>query len=134
MLLKELIAEYVMLHGISYRTFAKKCGISNAYLSMINSGYNPSTGKPPVVSYQKLSMIAAGMGMSVHQLIQKVDDMPIDISEEPPMTDILYISKPSGDMQADEIRRFLHETIDSLSDEDLMFMKDFSMRLVRKEG
>ena len=53
---------------------------------------------------------------------------------EPPMTDILYISKPSGDMQADEIRRFLHETIDSLSDEDLMFMKDFSMRLVRKEG
>jgi hypothetical protein len=50
------------------------------------------------------------------------------------MTDILYISKPSGDMQADEIRRFLHETIDSLSDEDLMFMKDFSMRLVRKEG
>lgn len=53
---------------------------------------------------------------------------------ELPMTDILYISKPSGDMQADEIRRILHETIDSLSDEDLMFMKDFSMRLVRKEG
>ena len=58
----------------------------------------------------------------------------IQDKNETSATDILYISKPSGDMKADEIRRFLHETIDSLSDEDLMFMKDFSMRLVRKDG
>lgn len=79
LLLKDLIAEYVANNGISYRTFAKQAGVSSAYLSMINSGVNPSTGRPPVVSYQKLSKIAEGMGMTVHQLIQSVDDMDIDI-------------------------------------------------------
>lgn len=127
-LLKDLIAEYVTKHGISYRAFAKQIGVSCAYLSMINSGNNPSTGKPPVVSYQKLAKIASGMGMTTQQLINMVDDMPIDISE-PPATDVLYISKPSGDMKADEVRKFLHETIDSLSDSDLEFFKDFTLRM-----
>lgn len=48
-------------------------------------------------------------------------------------TEILYVSKPSGDMKADEVRKFLHELIDELKDEDLLFMKDFSLRMVRKE-
>ena len=48
-------------------------------------------------------------------------------------TEILYISKPSGDMKADEVRKFLHELIDELKDEDLLFMKDFSLRMVRNE-
>ena len=82
MLLKDLIAEYIANNGISYRTFAKQAGISSAYLSMINSGVNPSTGRPPVVSFQKLSKIAEGMGMSVHQLIHSVDDMEVDIGSE----------------------------------------------------
>ena len=43
--------------------------------------------------------------------------------------DVLYISKPSGDMKADEVRKFLHETIDSLSDSDLEFFKDFTLRM-----
>ena len=80
MFLKDLISEYVEGNHISYRTFAKQCGLSPAYLSMIITGNNPSTGKPPVVSYQKLLKIAAGMGMSIHQLMQDVEDMPVDIS------------------------------------------------------
>jgi hypothetical protein len=51
---------------------------------MITTGNNPSTGKPPVVSYQKLLKIAAGMDMSIHQLMQEVDDMPVDISAGEP--------------------------------------------------
>ena len=82
MLLKDLIAEYVANNSISYRAFAKQTGVSSAYLSMINAGVNPSTGRPPVVSFQKLSKIAEGMGMSVHQLIQLVDDMEVDIGPE----------------------------------------------------
>lgn len=84
MLLKELIGQYVEDNRISYRAFAKKCGLSPAYLSMITTGNNPSTGKPPVVSYQKLLKIAAGMDMSIHQLMQEVDDMPVDISTGEP--------------------------------------------------
>lgn len=54
-------------------------------------------------------------------------------SREFDTTEILYISKPSGDMKSDEIRKYLHEVIDSLSDDDLLFMKDFSLRMVRNE-
>lgn len=133
MLLKDLISDYIKNNGISYRTFAKRCGVSSAYLSMINSGNNPSTGKPPIVSMQKLAKIANGMGMSVHQLISIVDDMPIDIGAKQESSEILYISRPSGDLKADELRKYLHEVIDQLKDEDLMFMKDLSLRMVRKE-
>lgn len=93
MLLKELIAGYVEEKQISYRAFAKQCGVSPAYLSMITTGNNPSTGKPPVVSYQKLSKIASGMGITIHQLMQEVDDMPIDIGTnevESPQEDELW--------------------------------------------
>lgn len=41
----------------------------------------------------------------------------------------LYVSRCSGDMKADEVRKFLHETIDNLSDSDLEFFKDFTLRM-----
>ena len=82
MLLKDLISEYVKLHGLSYRAFAKQCGLSPAYLSMIMAGNNPSTGKPPIVSMPKLYKIAMGMGITLHQLAQTVDDMPVMIDDE----------------------------------------------------
>jgi len=135
MLLKDLIADYVAKHGISYRAFAKQCGVSSAYLSMINSRNNPSTGKPPVVSIQKLAKIAAGMGMSVHSLIQLVDDMPVDISgdsNKSEASDVLIVNKPSGEMETEEIRKFLHDVIDQLGDDDLRLMKDLSIRITRK--
>ena len=90
MTLKDLIAEYIKENNLSYRSFASACGISSAYLSMIKTGNNPSTGEPPVVSLQMLSKIASGMGKSVHQLIQIVDDMPVDISENPQDSDIPF--------------------------------------------
>ena len=82
MLLKDLISEYVKLHDLSYRAFAKQCGLSPAYLSMIMAGNNPSTGKPPIVSMPKLYKIATGMGITLHQLAQTVDDMPVTIDDE----------------------------------------------------
>ena len=44
----------------------------------------------------------------------------------------LTVSKPSENMEAAEVRAFLHNLIDELSDDDLFFMKEFSMRIVRK--
>lgn len=129
MLLKDLISDYIKNNGISYRTFAKQCGISNAYLSMINSGNNPSTGKPPIVSFQKLAKIADGMGMSVHQLISIVDDMHVDISAEPEGSEALYISRPNNNSSADEIRKLLHDAIDQLSDDDMLRFRDFTLRM-----
>ena len=44
-------------------------------------------------------------------------------------SEILYLSRPSGDIKADKVRKFLHETIDQLSDTDLEFFKDITLRL-----
>ena len=82
MLLKDVIAKYRSAHNLSQRAFAAKCGVTNGYMSMIENGKNPSTGKPIVPSFSKLKQIANGMDISVHQLIQISDDMEIDISGE----------------------------------------------------
>lgn len=131
MLLKDLIADYLSLKKMSYRTFATKCGISPAYLSMIKNDLNPSTGKPPVVKIEMLYKIAKGLDMTTHELFDIVDDMPVDIGApaQPQYEDVLYVSRPSSDMKANEIRRYLHETIDQLNDKDLEFFKDFTLRI-----
>ena len=95
MLLKDLIAEHLKENRLSYRSFAKMCGISSAYLSMIKNDLNPSTGKPPVVTFETLSKIAKGMGMTTHQLFEVVDDMPVDIGEPPKRKADLAKKNPS---------------------------------------
>ena len=82
MLLREIISEYRKSHNLSQRAFAAKCNVTNGYMSMIEKGENPSTGKPLIPSFAKLKQLANGMDMTVNQLIQIADDMEIDISGE----------------------------------------------------
>ena len=49
-----------------------------------------------------------------------------------PAAEVFYISHPSGDASADEIRKYLHEVIDQLPDEDLALLKDMTIRLNSK--
>lgn len=84
MLLKEIITQYRAANGLSQRAFAAKCNVTNGYISMLENGKNPTTGKPVVPSLTKLSNIAEGMGITLHQLLQSVDDMEIDISNNEP--------------------------------------------------
>lgn len=103
MLLRELIADYLAQNNLSYRAFAKKCDVSNSYLSMIKNDVNPSTGKPPLVTIVMLNKIAKGMDITLHQLCGIVDDMPVDIGEEPKSKIDLSKDEPSD--RAMEIAR-----------------------------
>lgn len=88
MLLREFIQKYRMDHNnMSQRAFASKCGLSNAYISMIEKGINPSTGEEPVLSLSSIRKLASGMDMSGHDLIKSVDDIRIDISGEESIDD-----------------------------------------------
>lgn len=71
-----------------------------------------------------LSLIKIGMD----SLEEENTTLPI-VPTTHELSEALYVSKPSGDMKADEIRKFLHETIDQLSDDDLIFFKDFTLRM-----
>lgn len=129
MLIGEIIANYRREHGLSQRQFAEKCGgITNGYISMLENNRNPSTGQPITPSFDKLLRIANGMDMSLRDLIDLADDMPVDISGEEEslpqstQTDIIYISHGSGDDSIDDLRRQLHDFIDSLADDELRAM------------
>ena len=71
-----------------------------------------------------LSLIKMGMD----SLEEEAADISVVTSSFEP-SEALYVSKPTGDMKADEIRKFIHETIDRLSDDDLVFFKDFTLRM-----
>lgn len=100
--------------GLTQSALAEKLGINGVTLS----GYE--TGKHDPKS-DTLVRIAQICGVSVDYLLGREE-----LKEH---VDMLYISKPSGDMKADEVRKYLHETIDGLSDSDLEFFKDFTLRM-----
>ena len=80
MTIGEIIRVYRKEHGLSQRQFANLCGdVSNGYISMIERGKNPVNGKPIILSVEKVALFARAMGMSINQLVEMADDMPIDI-------------------------------------------------------
>lgn len=79
MTLKDLIIEYRNDHGLSQRKFATACGLSNGYISMLEKEMNPNTKLPVTPTLPKLKQLASGMGMSLTDLLVKVDDMPVEL-------------------------------------------------------
>lgn len=78
--LGELIRNYRTEHDLSQRQFAERCDLSNGYISILEKGANPNTGKPVMPTIPQLKKLASGMRMSVMEMIELVDDMPIDLS------------------------------------------------------
>ena len=77
--MKDLIIEYRNDHGLSQRQFATACGLSNGYISMLEKEMNPNTKLPVTPTLPKLKQLASGMGMSLTDLLVKVDDMPVEL-------------------------------------------------------
>lgn len=89
MKLGDLIRSYRDTHGLSQRQFANQCDLSNGYISILEKGLNPSTGKPVTPTLPQMKKLADGMAITLSELFEKVDDMPIDIGSNiismPPM-------------------------------------------------
>lgn len=68
MKLSEIIKQYRKINNISAREFAKRCEISNAYISLIE---NEETKSPTL---EMLNKLANGMFISLNELIQYIDD------------------------------------------------------------
>ncbi len=106
MTLGEIIENYLTDKDLSQRQFAKLCGVSNGYISMLINNLNPATGKPLVPSLRLVMSIAHGMNMSLEDLISKIDDIKFDIpvdrdaiSYRPtfPNSNIVSITKHTGE-------------------------------------
>lgn len=78
MKLSTIVTDYRKRMQISQREFARRCGLSNSYISFIENEHNPRTGKPIVPTLEQYQKIAACMDMTVHQLFEMLDeDSPV---------------------------------------------------------
>lgn len=80
MKLGDLIRDYREQHDLSQRQFAVICGLSNGYISMLERGENPKTHKPVTPTLPQLKKLADGMGTTIMDVLDTVEDMPIDLT------------------------------------------------------
>lgn len=78
MTLGDLILKYRTENDISQREFATRCGVSNAYISMLEKNQNTKTGKPMVPSLKQFMAISHAMHLSMDEVLELVDDETID--------------------------------------------------------
>lgn len=80
MTLGDLIRAYRESHDLSQRQFAVQCDLSNGYISILEKGINPNTGKPVIPTLPQLKKLADGMGLTLTELFEQSDDMPVALS------------------------------------------------------
>ena len=92
MKLGKFISNYLEQHDLTQRQFATKCDLSNGMISMLISEKNPKTGEPIKPSITTLKKISNGMGITLNELLENIDDMETLILIEN-TTNVLPISK-----------------------------------------
>lgn len=73
MTIGEMVFQYRKEHNLSQRQFALKCGLSNAYINMLEKNTNPCTGNPISISVETAGAIASAMGLNTSDLIRFAD-------------------------------------------------------------
>lgn len=68
-----LIKKYREEHNLSMEEFGRKCGLSKAYISLIERGKNTRSDKPIVPSIDTVKAIADALGLDVDTLLNSTD-------------------------------------------------------------
>lgn len=89
--LKTFINSYRTEHYLTMEQFAKSASLSKGYISMLEKGYNPQTGKKIIPSISALNNIAIATGTDLDHLLKIIDD--IEVSLDSPAQDLI-ISNP----------------------------------------
>lgn len=109
MKLSEYVKEYRKNHSLSLRQMAEKCQCSYQYLSKLE---NNEIETPQLLMLMKLS---EGMNMTVHELLDTVDDMTIYTSTY--HTETPYGIQPSAKLAKDKHKESEIETAYANADE-----------------
>lgn len=89
--LKTFINSYRTEHNLTMEQFAKSASLSKGYISMLEKGYNPQTGKKIIPFISALNNIAIATGTDMDHLLKIIDD--IEVSLDSP-AQALIISNP----------------------------------------
>ena len=79
MTIGDCIKEYRDEHDLSQRQFADMCGLSNAYISILERNVNPKTGEPPIPTLGVYKKLAFAMRMSIDDLLIKADESSVSL-------------------------------------------------------
>lgn len=72
--LKDIIIRFREENKISQREFARRSGLSNAQISILEYGKNKQTGRKPTPDIITLKKIADGMGIPLQSLLDMIGD------------------------------------------------------------
>lgn len=77
--LKTFINSYRTEHNLTMEQFAKSASLSKGYISMLEKGYNPQTGKKIIPSISALNNIAIATGTDLDHLLKIIDDIEVSL-------------------------------------------------------
>lgn len=81
MKLSEILKSYRAENKISQRELARRCGLSNSLISLMEMGKNPQTGKTMSQDLGTYKKLAEGMQTSLQALFEKLgNDAAVDLS------------------------------------------------------
>lgn len=109
MKLSEYEKQYREKHGLSLRAMAERCNCSFQYLSKMEKD---EIRRP---SMEMIVNLANGMGMSVHDLLNAVDDLIIGFDGEHEYASIRSTVADIDEIENSETMKRLHEYIHFLS-------------------
>lgn len=84
MKLGDFIYSFRQKNKLSMDDFAKRSGISKAYISLLEKGFHPRNNKPIIPSVETIKKAAAAMNMSFDELFTSLDqDISVQEITEP---------------------------------------------------
>lgn len=103
MLLSEIIRRYREEHCLSASAFAKQCGVSRGYISLVERGVNSRGDTPVKPSYATLEKLARGMNIAVSQLSAMLKGQEDDITSHSDTSHESHLDvtlSPSNDLKS----------------------------------
>ena len=128
MKLGEVIKQYRLKNDLSQRQFAKMCGISNGYISMLEEGKHPKTGEAIVPSLAMFKKLSAAMGITVNELMSQADESDVALN-------LQLFAAPTVDIKTSDLTEgeiALIKVLDKLTDDEQKRVIEFAEFLISK--
>ncbi len=120
--IKEYVYNYRKEHSLSMQAFGDMCGLSRAYISILEKGINPTTGKPFIPTIDTLKKIAEVTGTDLDSLLKMLDDSQPVIVNIPPAP-MLQLT----DQEKSMIKKYRQLNADGKSRVDYVLNMEFDL-------
>lgn len=123
--LRTFINSYRKKHDLTMEEFAKLASLSKGYISMLERGYNPQTGKKIIPSISALNSIAKAAETDLDYLLKVLDD--IEVSLDSPAQSLMITN------QQEKQLIFGYRNLSPKNQEELLAYLDMKLSLQEKQ-